>query len=329
MAANGDHVVVDVPPGDDDYVPVEQHVGGGQFLPPPPLQQQQFPPPGQQWWLPPWLQPQPWALPQHVQQHAPPPALPHKVHLTNFWTHQPAVWFTHAEALFQTYNVQEERMRFNLVLPTLSEDTLVRVAAIVTAPHLLATPYTDLKTRLLEVYQPDVWELSSQILRFRELGDQKPSQLMDSLLALLPIGEEPGLLFKTVFLDRLPNDVRTHVQGAARHQDCRELAAAADVIWRARNQKNTSTLAAVALNPVEEIADTVAALKIQPSGNEARGSGRRGGRGRGRGKPNSRGGGQPSQRKAYLCFKHARFGDAAWECEDPARCTAATSQPGN
>jgi len=39
-------------------------------------------------------------------------------------------------------------MKFNLVLPTLSQDTLVRVAAIVNAPHLLAEPYTALGFRV-------------------------------------------------------------------------------------------------------------------------------------------------------------------------------------
>jgi len=100
--------VIDVgPPGDDNFVPPggDQHVGGQNF---PPSPQQQFLAPGQQWWIPPWVQPQPRAMPPHVQQPAPPVAQPHKVKLTKFWTHNPAVWFAHEEALFQTYYVVED-----------------------------------------------------------------------------------------------------------------------------------------------------------------------------------------------------------------------------
>jgi len=152
------------------------------------------------------------------------------------------------------------------VLPTLSADTLVRVAAIVNALHALAAPYSSLKTRLLEVYLPDVWEQTTQLLHYRELGDMQPSQLMDEMLAILPQEEVLGLLFKTIFLNRLPADIRAQVQGAMRLQDCRELVAAADVIWCARNQKAPVTLAAVPQEHVDELTDTVGAMKIQPGG---------------------------------------------------------------
>jgi len=344
------------PPGDDDYVPPADQFGQQQqppFVPPadqfaqgqqqppfvqpnlqqqPPIMQpnlQQQPPYVQNWWLPPWGA---FQYPPQQPQPQPRQPEPHKVKLADFWTHQPQVWFSHAEALFGTYHVVEERMKFNLVLPTLSKDTLVRVAAIVTAPHLLAEPYTALRARLLEVYMPDVWEQTSRLLHFRELGDMQPSQLMDEMLAMLPQEEQPGLLFKRIFLDRLPDDVRRHVQGAAREQQCRELAAAADVIWQAKVQKKTTNVAAVLPGQVEEVAEAVAAIQIT-SNKHDRGSGPRGGqrrggsaRGRGTGRPGGRQGGQKT---AYLCYRHARFGDSAWECEDPSRCTAAPTVSGN
>jgi len=137
---------------------------------------------------------------------------------------------------------------------------------------------------------------------------------MDNLLALLPVGEVTGLLFKTVFLDRLPADVRARVQGAAEHQDCRQLAAAANVIWRARNQKQHATVAAVPEEHVQELTDTVAA---------------EGGRGKGRSGPSGRMPAQPGQRTPYLCYKHARYCNAAWNCEDPSRCSAASIKAEN
>jgi len=316
--------VLDVgPPGDDEFVPP----GGDQQQ-----QQQHIPPPYQffqqhqqmfqHWWMVP---PPPAPQPQAQQQ-----AEPHKVKLTAFWTHNPQIWFSHAEALFGTYRVMEERAKFNLVLPTLSEETLIRVAAIVTAPHLLAAPYTALRARLLEVYMPDVWDLTTRLLHYRELGDMLPSQLMDEMLAILPEGEVPGLLFKTIFLNRLPADVRAHVQRAARLQPCRELAAAADEIWRARNQPKPAKVAALPPVQADDLVETVAAMALgngKTGGNNSSRGPRRGGSGRGRGRGS--GGRQSGQKVAYLCFRHAKFGDAAWECEDPGRCSSATNVAGN
>ena len=70
-------------------------------------------------------------------------------------------------------------MKFDLVVKQLAEATLEHVQSIVEAPGLLERPYQAIKQRLLEVYQLDTWELVSRVLHFRELGDQKPSQLMD------------------------------------------------------------------------------------------------------------------------------------------------------
>jgi len=256
--------------------------------------------------------------------------VPHKVKLTEFWTHNPQIWFSHEEALFGTYHVVEERAKFNLVLPTLSEETLIRVAAIVNAPHLLAAPYTALRARLLEVYMPDVWDQTIGLLHYRELGDMLPSQLMDEMLAILPEGEVPGLLFKTIFLNRLPADVHAQMQRAVRLQQCREPAAAADEIWCARNQPMPAKVAALLPVQADDLVEAVSAVALGNGRTGGSGSSRgprRGGGGRGRGRGS--GGCQSGQKVAYLCFRHAEFGDAAWECEDPGRCSSATNVAGN
>ena len=42
-----------------------------------------------------------------------------------------------------------------------------------------------------------------------ELGNRRPSQLMESMLALLRPREDTGILFKTLFVTKLPSEVRT------------------------------------------------------------------------------------------------------------------------
>ena len=55
--------------------------------------------------------------------------------------------------------ITNSRMRFNLVLPALPEEMLLRVKAIVNMPDQQADPYAALWARLLEVYKPDEWSV--------------------------------------------------------------------------------------------------------------------------------------------------------------------------
>lgn len=316
---NGDNMDLDAelnPPGDDAYVQEPAY----NFVPPHVHQQQQQGPyqqqPGpQQWqgqqfapWWPPYVQP---------EQRAPTPQ-PHRADLTSFWPHNPRVWFAQAESSFNTCFVVEERMKFDLVVKKLSEGTLDHVKSIVEAPELLERPYQAIKRRLLEVYQLDTWELVDRLLHFRELGDQKPSQLMDQMLASLPRGEVPGLIFKGMFLSRMPEDVRVHVQVAAEQLDCRQLAAACDARWLARTKK-CGKISMVVPEPVEELADQVAALSVQPA-KKGGAAGRGKDRGRGRGRGGGRG--QPKGKlPGFTCWRHVQYGDTAFKCESPDLCS--------
>ena len=56
-------------------------------------------------------------------------------------------WFLLAESSFQTAYVVDSRMKFNLVLAALSEETLDCVKALVQMPEQLADPYQNDKHR--------------------------------------------------------------------------------------------------------------------------------------------------------------------------------------
>jgi hypothetical protein len=291
---NGDHLHVPLPPGDDDFEEQANH--------------------GPQWNIPPWFQP---FVPQ--QQHVPQPQ-PHRVSLKPLWTHNTRTWFSLAEATFDQYHIATSRMRFNLVLPALSEDTLERVKAIVNMPEQQADPYVALRTRLFEIYEPDEWECAARLLHMRELGDMKPSQLMDAMLALLPDDEVPGVLFKSVFLARLPSDMRDHVQAHARRLPPQELAHLADTIWQSRNANKANMLASLravppptpAEDPAEDLEETVAALNINRRQQPAKKPFKR---------PQARGGEQKGRKCQLVCWKHLQFGKEAHSCADVANCS--------
>jgi len=333
MAANGDAQNIPLPPGDDDF---EEDEAGGQHVnavpPPPPAGANQQPhvhhfnPYAQQFnpWMPPFG-PGPWQMPPHpFQQHVAHPQQqqnlpqPHKVKLPPFWPAKPKVWFTTVEAEFGTYYVNESRARFNLVIKALSEEAMERAAAIVEDPDALADPYGAIKARLLEAYQMDPWESCSRLLHFRELGELKPSQMMDSMLALY----RPEHLFKAIFLGRLPSDMRDHVQREASRLGCRELAAYADTIWQSRNATRANVLASLPLPPTpdpvtEDLSEAVAAVKISGGkkpfskvGKKWSGAKRQ---------PPRQGGPKESDKKGgSVCWRHLKFREKAWGCEDPA-----------
>ena len=196
---------VPLPPGDDDFDGPQQLAGsqqqrqpfGGQWPPYPPQQPlidfQQFP------LVPMWLTP----------PTAPPGlSLPAKVKLPAFWPSDAAAWFELAETALNRLNAHGSLKRYEYVLMALPEDVLEKLRSVA---HTAADPYGLLKSRLVELFTPSVMERLNSIIWQPELGGRRPSELMEAMLALLPPGEQPGLLFKAHFLHRLPSDMRDRV----------------------------------------------------------------------------------------------------------------------
>ncbi|CDW59682.1 hypothetical protein TTRE_0000802001 [Trichuris trichiura] len=66
------------------------------------------------------------------------------------------------------------------------------------------------------------------------LGDRTPSQLMSEMLALLD-GHEPCFLFRQIFLEQIPVDIRLLLTDISL-KDPRQLAIHADALWQAKQQ---------------------------------------------------------------------------------------------
>ena len=77
-----------------------------------------------------------------------------------------------------------------------------------------------LKVRLLDLFTPKPMDQSLKLSFGGELGDRRPSQLMEYMLALLPPVEKDSLLFKTLFLT---SEVRDHVVASADFWSSREM----------------------------------------------------------------------------------------------------------
>ena len=109
-------------------------------------------------------------------------------------------------------------------IASLDEGTAAKVA------DLLATSstaddnnkYAQLKQCLLECFQLSEQERARRLLELRGLGDRKPSELMEEVLALLQ--DEPfSFIIKELYLQQLPPVTpTTHRPGAARQHKLRD-----------------------------------------------------------------------------------------------------------
>jgi hypothetical protein len=215
------------------------------------------------------------------------------VNIPEFWTDEPALWFTRVEASFRNANVQSPSAKFDYVLMKLSPEVIKSVRDVIQhVPEPGEDIYASLKARLLGSYGPSVWKLANMLLDHPSLGEGRPSALMDSMLSLLPPDEKPGVVFQAMFLRRLPSDLRDHL-ASKKFSTPHEMAEYADVLWDARGGA----------------ASIVA--RVAAPGSPARGRRRSPGR-----SPSRR---QQTPGPSGLCFYHQRFKTRAHKCVPP--CT--------
>ncbi len=219
---------------------------------------------------------------------------PHLV-LSAFWPNEPLAWFRTAEAQFRLNNITDSQRKYDYALSRMPDDVIVQLLDLMDdLEGNNVNPYERLKERLITTFVPSVWEKARRIIKHPPLGDQRPSVLMSQMLALLPPGENAGVLFLTMFLDRLPQNIREHL--ATRNFDsAREMAAHADRLWDAR-PPDAAALAALSLEH-----------RRSPSPSPRGRSPRRG--------TKRSGSPYPSQ----FCFYHKTFGQNARNCNPP--CT--------
>ena len=148
------------------------------------------------------------------------------IKLPPFWPNRARVWFAQAQAQFVIKGITNDLTKYSYVTASLDQDTATRVLDILTDPPA-DNKYETLKGRLIEAYQLTEREAAAKILDTNGLGDCKPTELLDKMLALVPAGKDPGFLFKEVFLRQLPPEVQSIVTQQD-YPNLRELAKAAD-----------------------------------------------------------------------------------------------------
>jgi len=240
-----------------------------------------------------------------------------------------------AESTFNRNSVTDSRLKFDLTLSALSDEILEQVGGVLRSVGQLRDPYRALKDKLTSTFAPHKLDQVNSLIFGPELGGRRPSQLMETMLAQLPEGEmEDSLLFKGLFINRLPADLREQVSVFFELETSRNLAKLADSFWIARNSKRSrGTVAAVqeaeAIGQLEETGSAeddqpVAAVrhfKKKPPVKKFQEKRKQ--------QPVNTGNSRASS-QVTVCSRHRKFGGDAWKCDDPSACFMSTStQSGN
>jgi len=205
--------------------------------------------------------------------------------LPTFWPEQPQVWFVQAEAQFNLRNITADDTKYHYLVAALDQATAKRVIDLLSSPPA-NDKYQALKDRLNDTYGLSEFERGTRLLHVPALGDDKPSVLMDNMLALME-GHEPCFIFRCLFLERLPEEIRG-ILAHSQITDCRQLAKAADTLWETRQPT---------ANAVHEGTAPSTSAHARPRKKPALST--------------------PQRADSGLCFYHAKFGDQARSCQPP------------
>jgi len=241
------------------------------------------------------------------------------VKLPEFWTSDPVMWFSQAEAVFRRSNITVSFTKYDHVLMKLPEAVVVSVRNLVASVQPTDTDaYERLKDRLTSSYSKSKWQQVFSLIKHPDLGDRRPSQMMNEMLALLPDGENgDSTIFLGLFLLRLPVSMRDHL-AAANLKTAEEMARHADVLWDARAGDSAVTAVATEVDAVSLRSPRTDTRRRSPARDSRRRSPERSNRPPRRQTP-GRDGFRSSNRSSSLCFYHGKYGQKARQCEAP--CT--------
>lgn len=123
-----------------------------------------------------------------------------------FSKEQPHLWFLLLEAQFAARKITSERTMYNSTLSNLSTEVALQVESIIASPYEEGK-YNSLKEALQRAYSISSTEKFQKLVSKEELGDQKPSHLLQRLRSYADksVGDD---FIKKLWLNRLPNTTR-------------------------------------------------------------------------------------------------------------------------
>ena len=256
------------------------------------------------------------AIAAHVAAANPPPPAAVNVvgvKLPDFWVTDPDMWFRQAKACFRRSNITVSGTKFDHVLMKLPESVVTSVRSVIASIQPGdGDAYERLKEQLTSSYKKTRWQMAFSLIKHPDLGDRRPSALMNEMLALLPEGVAgDDTLFLAHFLLRLPPSMRDHL-AAADLKTAADMARQADVLWDVRAGES-------AVNAVSAAMDALSIRSPSPRDSRRRSpdSRRSPDRRQGQGSRPQRSQTPGRREGRSLCFYHGKYGKKAHKCEAP------------
>ncbi|XP_064483087.1 uncharacterized protein LOC135395930 [Ornithodoros turicata] len=248
--------------------------------------------------------------------------------LPDFWPNNVRLWFAQAESEFALKGIRSESTKYHMTIRALSERDISEVADIVANPPT-DTPYQYLKQELLQRLQASTTQRLQRLLSTEELGDDKPSQLLRRLKALLAdkassFDEE---CLRELFLQRLPRSARSLLT-VSQTTSLTELAALADQLTEdmspsvaAVHSSHTHHAQPDLDSRLQALEKSLESLRLELRSDRSRRrspSPRRIGS-RPQGRTAAYRSPSPPPPESLLCWYHLKFGAAARQCRLPCQ----------
>ena len=168
--------------------------------------------------------------------------------LPHFSAEEPELWLQQVECAFEVAGVTAEDTRYKLLVAHLPMDVASQVKDVISTA---TGSFTKLATALRQRLSHSRTGKLEALLRYQQLGDQRPSQLLRRMKSELGgTGDSPAdsELLRTLFLQRLPHVVRAALALLPENQPLDDLAQAADRFLEASGP-SSGLVAAAAVEP--------------------------------------------------------------------------------
>lgn len=238
-----------------------------------------------------------------------------------FYENDPELWFVTIEAQFESRKITSDKTKYNSVIANLNYKAASQVKSILQSEYKEGK-YKILKDALIETFSATSTERIKQLLSNEQLGDSKPSQLLDKmkLLAGKSISED---FIKNLWIQRLPDTPRQVLSASSDKIEI--LANMADRMWESANyssihsiesnekektkeKANIPTLQSIS----EQLEKICTRLRDLESKNRSRDMTPSKQHNRSRSQSNKRNGNTDE-----ICWYHKTLGDAAKKCRSP------------
>jgi len=107
------------------------------------------------------------------------------VRLPDFHADSPQCWFTNLDSQFATANITQSITKFHWAVSKLPALLLDTIGALCNDPATIVNPYGELQIILLRSYSLSVIKKTAHMEDHSGLGFNKPSILLDQLMALM------------------------------------------------------------------------------------------------------------------------------------------------